>query len=207
MIDFTKEIYDSYELLKESIHAKLENFKSIPREKYFYELIYCLCTPMSKAENALIVQEEFEQLNFFYHPLNPSKILARPGNYIRFHNHKSEFILLAHKNFDEILKIIDSNSSNFEKRTKLVETVKGLGYKEASHFLRNIGLFGLAILDRHILRNLANFNLIDHKVSITTKNNYEKVEKIFVNTSKLCNLEVEEFDLLLWAKETGKILK
>lgn len=207
MIDFTKEIYDSYELLKESINAKLEEFKSIPREKYFYELIYCLCTPMSKAENALIVQEEFERLNFFYHPVDPLKILARPDNYIRFHNHKSEFILLAHQNFDEILKILDSTSSNFEKRTKLVETVKGLGYKEASHFLRNIGIFGLAILDRHILRNLVNFNLIDNKVSISSKNNYEKVEKIFVNTSKLCNLEVEEFDLLLWAKETGKILK
>jgi len=36
----------------------------------------------------------------------------------------------------------------------LVKNLTGLGYKEAGHFLRNIGSGKIAILDRHILRNL-----------------------------------------------------
>ena len=38
----------------------------------------------------------------------------------------------------------------------------GLGYKEASHFLRNIGLSeDIPILDRHILKNLVLLGAID----------------------------------------------
>ena len=51
-------------------------------------------------------------------------------------------------------------SDGRDLRAWLVREVKGLGWKEASHFLRNIGFRDLAILDRHILRNLRRHGVI-----------------------------------------------
>jgi N-glycosylase/DNA lyase len=207
MFEFSVELKRLYNDISVDIQKRLIEFRKVPKEKYFYELVYCLCTPMSKAENAGKVQNIFEERNFVKNPFDPIPILSNPDNYIRFHNQKSKFILNALENFNNILEILESENTNYVKRELLVSNIKGIGYKEASHFLRNIGFFGLAILDRHILRNLATFNLIPKEYSVTTKKSYENIENIFVNSSKMINLEVEELDLLLWAKETGKILK
>jgi N-glycosylase/DNA lyase len=207
MTELPVHLSDLFLNLKEEIHSKLLEFKAVPKEKYFYELVYCLCTPMSKAENALKVQEIFEQRKFLDKPFNPVEILSAPEHYIRFHNQKSNYIQLAHNNFGTIINILESKESPKIMRENLVKSVKGMGFKEASHFLRNIGIFGLAILDRHILRNLVKFNQLPEKFSISSKNNYENIENVFVNLSKSINLEVEEFDILLWANETGYILK
>ena len=203
--DFLQEFYLRN---KDKIQAKLNEFKSIPQELYFYELAYCLCTPMSKAENAIKVQIKLQDHDFFNKPSNEIiEILSSNKHYIRFHNQKSKYILEAQKNFKEISQIINSKKPIKEKRDILVKDIKGMGYKEASHFLRNIGFFGLAILDRHILKNMVNFNQIDEKYSISGKKKYETIENIFFDMSKSVNLEVEELDILLWASETNYILK
>lgn len=196
-----------YSKLKFEIHQKLEEFKNVKEEAYFYELVYCLCTPMSKAENALVVQKILEKNKYHQNNIDLIPILSSPKHYIRFHNQKALYIEEAKSNFESILNVIKSQATPYQKRDILVDTVKGFGYKEASHFLRNIGYFGLAILDRHILRNLVKFGEIPQNFSINSKKSYKEIEKHFVNLSTLFNLEVEEFDLLLWAKETGKILK
>ena len=41
--------------------------------------------------------------------------------------------------------------NEFEKREWVVKNVKGLRYKEDSHFLRNIDYKNIAIIDFHIL--------------------------------------------------------
>ena len=50
-------------------------------------------------------------------------------------------------------------------RNFIAENVKGYGLKEASHFLRNIGKSDnqIAILDRHILRNLKALDIIEEE--------------------------------------------
>lgn len=196
-----------YSKLKFEIHEKLEEFKNVKEEAYFYELVYCLCTPMSKAENALVVQKILEKNQFHQNIIDLIPILSSPRHYIRFHNQKALYIEEAKKNFESILKVIKSQITPFQKREILVETVKGFGYKEASHFLRNVGYRGFAILDRHILRNMVKFGQISENYTINSKKSYLNIEKQFVNLSALFNLAIEEFDLLLWAKETGKILK
>lgn len=64
----------------------------------------------------------------------------------------------------------------------LNKDVKGLGLTQASHFLRNIGIKGYAILD----------------------SNSEEKMKQFAN--KL-GIEVEKLDMLLWSTKTGHIPK
>jgi len=86
--------------------------------------------------------------------------------------------------------------------------VKGLGYKEASHFLRNIGLGEeFAILDRHILRNLKDLQVIPEIPATLTRKRYLEIEEKVRRLAKDIGIPMGHLDLLLWSKETGHIFK
>jgi N-glycosylase/DNA lyase len=87
-----------------------------------------------------------------------------------------------------------------------VQNIKGLGYKEASHFLRNIGFDDYAIIDSHILDILKRYNLIKQPKTLTKKK-YIEIENILQKIAKQTHLTLAELDLYLWYLETGKILK
>jgi len=93
-----------------------------------------------------------------------------------------------------------------ERRAWLVDNIKGLGYKEASHFLRNIGFDDYAIIDFHILDLLERYRLIKKPKTLTTKQ-YRKIEHVLQKLATKTNLTLAELDLYLWYLETGKILK
>jgi N-glycosylase/DNA lyase len=85
--------------------------------------------------------------------------------------------------------------------------IKGLGYKEASHFLRNIGFKGYAILDKHVLRCLFELELIDEPKPPNTRSKYLTAESKLRDLSKRTNIDFDEMDLVLWSMKTGAILK
>ncbi len=85
--------------------------------------------------------------------------------------------------------------------------VKGLGWKEASHFLRNIGRRNLAILDRHILRNLKRHQVIRSLPKTLTAKRYKAIEQQFARFAEAIGISMDELDLLFWSRETGEILK
>jgi N-glycosylase/DNA lyase len=94
-------------------------------------------------------------------------------------------------------------------REWLVKNVKGIGMKEAGHFIRNMGLSNnqLAILDVHILKNLKEFGIIEKIPKSLTKKEYLKIEDRMREFSKKIGIPLDELDLLLWSKETGFIFK
>ena len=67
----------------------------------------------------------------------------------------------------------------FERRDWLAQEkqVKGLGYKESSHFLRNIGVKGHAILDKHVMRCLTEVGVVDSAKPPQTRRKYLEVEQ------------------------------
>ena len=85
--------------------------------------------------------------------------------------------------------------------------IKGLGYKEASHFLRNIGLKDYAILDKHVLRSLAELKLIDDPKPPNTRLRYLTIEEKLKKLAKITQIDFDELDLVLWSLKTGEILK
>ena len=85
--------------------------------------------------------------------------------------------------------------------------IKGLGYKEASHFLRNIGFKGYAILDKHILRSLAELKIIDDPKPPNTRLRYLTIEEKLKQLSNRLGIDFDEMDLVLWSMKTGEILK
>lgn len=107
-----------------------------------------------------------------------------------------------------IKALLDKFSDVYERREWLVKNIKGLGYKEASHFLRNIG-FGkdIAILDRHILKNLNLLGVIKEIPESMGRKKYLGIEKNMAEFAKEIDIPLAHLDLLLWYKETGEIFK
>ena len=92
-------------------------------------------------------------------------------------------------------------------RDWLLANVRGLGWKEASHFLRNIGYRNLAILDRHILRNLKRHGVIRAIPASLTPKRYRAIEQSFLKFGNAIGIPMDELDLLFWSRETGEIRK
>jgi len=87
----------------------------------------------------------------------------------------------------------------------LVENIKGIGLKESSHFLRNLGFENFAIVDRHVLKILKEREVIDKIPKTLTKKRYLEIEEKLKNIAKSLNLNLAELDLYLFYLDTKKI--
>jgi N-glycosylase/DNA lyase len=85
--------------------------------------------------------------------------------------------------------------------------VKGIGYKEASHFLRNIGFKGYAILDKHIVNMLFELGVLPTNDKPANRRRYLEIEDKLRDFSKDIGIDMDELDLALWSYKTGVILK
>lgn len=184
--------------------AEFDEFKNKQREDWFSELCFCLTTANSSQKKGAEIQQALGFNGYYNLSLEElTKNLKTLGH--RFYNVRSKFIHEARKHV-EIKKILSEFETDHDKRMWLVENVKGLGMKEASHFLRNTGHKNVAILDRHILRAMADHNMIDQKKTIT-KNFYLEGEKALQKICDATNLSQGALDLYIWYTKTGEILK
>ena len=202
-----EELVGLHAVRRDAIIARLADFSAVPRSEYFYELLYCLLTPQSSAVNAGKVVEILRERVFWEEEFDPSPVLARKEHYIRFHRTKAARLLAVRTNFGLISARLANGSSPPELRNWLVDNVTGLGWKEASHFLRNIGHRDLAILDRHILKNLVAAGVLRKLPKTLTQRRYLAIEKKFAAFAKRIGIPMDELDLLFWSMETGQILK
>jgi N-glycosylase/DNA lyase len=201
------ELHALFEQRKNAIRSRLDEFARIKPEEYSYELAYCLLTPQSSAVNAAKAVEALKAVRFFTEDVDTSAVLADRRHYIRFHNTKARHLHEAKEHFAEIMTQLSRGSSSPEIRAWLVHNVRGLGWKEASHFLRNIGHRNLAILDRHILKNLKRHNVLRSIPKTLTPSRYCTIEKRFAAFAQTAGITMDELDLLFWSRETGEILK
>ena len=124
----------------------------------------------------------------------------------RYPKSRAKYIVEARRYIDSLKEIIEKFKDENELRKWLVENIKGIGYKEASHFLRNIGFSDLAIIDFHIIDILAKYKLIQ-KPKTLTERKYLEIENLLRRIAKKLSASLAELDLYLWYMETGKILK
>ena len=202
------------EEIRRKVKRRIKKFREIgkSKEKVFSELCFCILTANWKAEGAISIQKELSSKNIKESKetfINISKkrlekILKTHGH--RFHQKRVEYIYLARKKHLNIKRKIDKIKDDYVAREWIVKNVKGLGYKEASHFLRNIGRENVAIIDRHVLNLLLDYGIIKKPNSLTKKR-YLEIEKVLKKISEKTNLSLGELDLYLWYMKTGKILK
>ncbi|MDT8323548.1 MAG: DNA lyase, partial [Bacteroidota bacterium] len=165
-------------------------------------------TPQSSARHCALVCEELERLRFQDADLDPTALLrSHRGGYVRFHNTKAQRLRAARTQWRDTLARIRGDLPDRHLRNTLAETVAGLGYKEASHFLRNIGRSNLAIVDRHIIRNLIRLGVLDDWPKSISRRRYMEIEAHFEDLAHGVGIPMDELDLLLWRRETGYILK
>lgn len=101
---------------------------------------------------------------------------------------------------NSIKEILGTFDSDVEARNFFYTQISGLGIKEASHFLRNIGFASsLAIIDVHVLNFLKEFSLVDFDMgSSLTLRNYLLLEKTLKNLSEYHGLNLSILDLAIW---------
>jgi N-glycosylase/DNA lyase len=204
-----EELTELYFKRKKEIKKRLQEFLDVSPEDYFYEMVYCILTPQTSAVNAEkavtnLVKHRFHELD-----IDPLPSLYCRDYYIRFHHTKGKRLRALKSVMPSVQGfLIDGKISAFDKREMLVSNISGFGLKEATHFLRNIGKNeGLAILDRHILRNLFLYGAIPAIPESMSKKTYYHIENQFKDFAANIKIPLDELDLLFWSMETGIILK
>lgn len=213
---YFQEIQGKYFEIKPQIEKRLEEYKNIwekgSNEDIHAELCFCILTPQSKARNAWKAITEMRKNGILFK--GSAEELSKYLNIVRFKNNKAKYLVeIREKMSDENGKIktkdfFSSFLSVEEKREWIVENIKGMGYKEAGHFLRNIG-FGsnIAILDRHILKNLVKLEIINEIPKTLTKKKYLEIEDKMKKYCKVVEIPMDHIDLFLWYLEAGEIFK
>lgn len=191
--------------ISRAISKRMEEFESFKSnmDKIFSELCFCLLTANFQAEKSIKIQKELEKEFEFLSEDELARELKKRGH--RFWPQRAKRIVKARKIRRELESLVFKKSDS-ELRKWLVKNVVGLGMKESSHFLRNIGYRAVAIIDFHIVDLLEREKLIKRPKTITPKK-YLEIEEVLRKLGKKVKLNLAELDLYLWYLETGKVLK
>ena len=197
LIQFIEDLKSSE--IKPVVDQRLKEFSSIPRDfnNLFRELAYCILTAGTSAELGIKTINHLGEILFSG---SEAEIQEKLKEVYRFHTVRAEYLYRAREAF----KKLDVNHK--EIRQHLVQNIKGLGMKESSHFLRNIGFSDYAIIDFHIVDILADNGLIERPKTMAS-NKYLEIESVLRELANATNTSLGELDLYLWYIETGKILK
>ena len=204
-----QELLELYELRKEEIRKRLSEFREAFQKaddlRIFHELSFCILSSgvgpkiagqcMSAIGEKLMDGEENELLS----PLEAIHKYA--GN-------ASRHIVFTRKYLKEehgfLLKsLVSSFEDRLERRDFFARNpgIKGLGYTQASHFLRNLGFSGYAILDRNNLESLFELGIVSEAKYPLTKKRYIETENLMTDAARELGISLDEFDLLLWSRK------
>jgi N-glycosylase/DNA lyase len=181
-------------------------WRNLSEEQLWAELVGCILSSQVRHESCSAAHERLTRLGLlnikriedfdeFYYDVHHA--LSRPftssdnafsftGKY-RFPKTKSEQIVgtatrLFHNTEGKGLSILLYESPDFcSARRKLITLCRGIGPKQASLFLRNVGFSGdVAVLDAHVMRYMEYMKLLDcPRLTLSSMRNYEKGEHTF----------------------------
>lgn len=199
--------------VKKIVEKRIKEFDELGRKaiaEIFKELCFCILTANFSAEKSIEIQKKIGDgfLNMSRERLE--RELSRLKH--RYPRKRAEYIFEARRKIRELEKALKELKGN-KLRDFIVKNFRGIGYKEASHFLRNIGYREYAIIDFHIIDLLFKYSYIDEgeywkiKNKSMTRRRYMEIEKILKGIAREINMNLGELDLYLWYMETGKVLK
>ncbi len=209
------EVKKVYKEKKKQIKARLAEFRAKWENgsdiEVLSELAFCILTPQSKAKGCWACVENILKKDLLL--FGSEKQILNELTFARFKYKKAKYLVEARNKFvkdgkAEIKKFMGGFDNVYIMREWFVKNIKGYGYKEASHFLRNVG-FGddIAILDRHILRNLKWLGVISKVPESLNRERYLEIEQKMKKFAKKIKVPMASLDLILWAKETGEVFK
>jgi N-glycosylase/DNA lyase len=205
----------SYIKKRDLIRARLKEFKDVLENeddrRIFEELAFCIFAAGASAKMGIRSIDAVRDILF---DAGAREISDRLQHVHRFPNSRARYIVYTRnhleREFDfKLWGLIKSFKHPLDRRDFFArhKEIKGIGYKEASHFLRNIGFCGYGILDKHILRCLYELRLIRSPKPPATREKYLHIENKLKRLAALLKIDFDELDLLLWSERTGEILK
>jgi N-glycosylase/DNA lyase len=210
-----EQIRAAHHVRRTEIRARLREFEEVWRtatdERLWEELVFCIFTAGASARMGLGSVEAVRHL--LARGTERELAAALTGRH-RYPNSRSGYIVVTREFLEgdcrmRLRERLSSFADPVERRDWLAREkgIKGLGYKESSHFLRNVGLRGYAILDKHILRCLAEVGVLDSPQPPATRARYLATESRLRDFARELDVDFDELDLVLWSMKTGEILK
>src|ERR1700690_3381193 len=86
-------LQENYDRRRPAIQERLNDFRTVSQEDYFYELVYCFMTPQSSAVNSAKAQAMLMAHNFQNSEIDPERLLHQKEYYIRFHKTKAKLLV------------------------------------------------------------------------------------------------------------------
>ncbi len=205
----------AYRERRHAIRARLQEFQEVWRrgsdELLFEELVFCIFTAGASARMGL---NSVVAVRSLLDAGTHEELAGALRGVHRYPRARSGYIVVTREYLQEdcgmrLRERLAGFDDPIERRDWLARErrVKGLGYKEASHFLRNVGFRGYAILDKHILRGLAELGVISSPDPPATRARYLAIEEQLRQLARLAQIDFDELDLVLWSMKTGEILK
>lgn len=205
----------AYSGKRDLIGERLSEFRSVLESgddgRIFEELAFCICTAGASARMGM---RSVEALREVLLEGDLESLRKRMTGVHRFPNWRPAYIVhtreyLRREHGLGMRRLVMSFTDPLERRDFFAKNkdIKGIGYKEASHFLRNIGFPGYAILDKHILNTLYEMGVIESPKPPGTRDRYIAAEERLRKFSEDIDIPMDELDLLLWSEKTGEILK
>lgn len=210
-----EKIKTAYSERRVEIRAKLSEFKAVWQaesdERLWEEMVFCFFTGGCSARMGM---QSVDAVREILLTGGQVELAERLRGRHRYPNARAGYIVASRNFLQEhcglrLREKLNSFENSEARRDWLVKEkrIKGLGYKEASHYLRNIGLKGYAILDKHILKSLSELGIIDDATPPSTRAKYLSTEEKLKELARMTNINFEELDLVLWSMKTGEILK
>jgi len=194
--------------LSTQIENRIKEFAAIHldgNDVWFSELCFCILTANSSARLGMRIQETLGAAGFL--GLTKEEIAQRLRELgHRYSERRAVFIVTA-RNYQNIKDVVTRINNEKKAREWLADNVMGLGYKEASHFLRNVGYNNVAILDRHVLRIMRDYGIIEEVPKALTKRMYIEYEERLTRLAIEVGMTLSRLDLYLWYMKTGAVLK
>ena len=191
--------------VRQMVDQRMSEFEKLGKQddkELFKELCFCILTANYSAEGGIRIQKAIGD-GFLDIPRDALAARLRELGY-RFPNVRADFIAKARRHAEGLRRIASMEAP--AAREWLVANVKGLGMKEASHFLRNIGFRDVAIIDFHIIDSLERHGMIERPKTLTPAK-YLEIEGVLGTLAGKSGMTLGELDLYLWYCETGKVLK
>ncbi len=200
---------------REEVLKRLAEFQDIRKnaadERLWEEMVFCFFTGGCSARMGIRSVEAVRPLLLAGNHAELAAALVRRH---RYPNARAGYIVASREFLQEhcglrLREKLEGFDDDAARRDWLVKEkrIKGLGYKEASHYLRNIGYTGYAILDKHILRSLSELGIIGDPQPPNTRTKYLATEDKLKILAEATEIDFDELDLVLWSMKTGEILK
>lgn len=205
----------SYRNKQHLISERLQEFRSVLEtsddRRIFNELAFCILAAGTSAKMGINTVRQIEDI---IHTADRRQLSARLRGIYRFYNVRAEYLVHTRNYLNEqhgfrLKELLLSFGDDTERRDFLAlnREIRGIGYKEASHFLRNIGFSGYSILDKHVVKSLYELGVLESPKPPSGRNRYLKTEAALRKFSLENGFDPDELDLLLWSEKTGEILK